>query len=65
MARDADGYPVKTGCWVCFKCDIEQYGQVIKIQGNQLTLENKSGFSGEYIGGDTITVEDADRCWVD
>jgi len=56
---------VKVGDYVGFKCDIEQGGKIIKIEGNSLTLQNENGFSGEYIGGDTITVEQASDCWVD
>lgn len=57
--------PVKVGDVVGFKCDIEQYGKVVKIEGTRLTLENEYGFDGEYIGGQTVTVEDARDCWVD
>ena len=63
---------VKLGDPVAFKCDIEQYGILRKIEQVPhqrhiyiLTLENEYGFSGEYIGGDTTTTQFADRCWVD
>ena len=64
-----DGKTVKVGDWVGFKCDIEQCGQIVEIKksymGYSLVLENKSGFHGDYIGGQTITTEQASDCWVD
>jgi hypothetical protein len=65
-----DGQQVKVGDWVGFKSDIEQYGQIIEIKqtncfGASLVLENKSGFSGGYIGGETITTERASDCWIE
>jgi hypothetical protein len=64
-----EGQTVKIGDWVGFKSDIEQSGQIVEIKqtyaGASLTLENKSGFSGDYIGGDTITTELARDCWID
>jgi hypothetical protein len=65
-----DGQTVKVGDWVGFKCDIEQGGQIKSMKrtaysGVELTLENKNGFSGEYIGGETLTVERASDCWID
>lgn len=56
---------VQVGDWVGFKCDIEQYGKIVKIVGNDLFLENPNGFDGEYIGGQTEYVEQAERCWSD
>ena len=68
MAK-VDGQEVKIGDWVGFKSDIEQSGKIIAIKqtysGTSLTLENLSGFSGGYIGGDTITTELASDCWLD
>ena len=67
-----DGYVVKPGTkkvgdWVGFKCDIEQYGQIVKIErtpnGELFTLRNEGGFEGEYIGGDTETTQYASDCW--
>jgi hypothetical protein len=64
-----DGQTVKIGDWVCFKADIEQSGQIVEIKqsymGHSLTLENKSGFHGDYIGGQTITTELARDCWLE
>ena len=48
----------KIGQVVEFESDIEQCGEIIKIHGvckEWLTLKNKHGFKGEYIGGDTET----------
>lgn len=59
-----EGKIVKVGDWVGFKSDIEQSGKIIKIKGKELTLENLNGFSGDYIGGQTITVELASDCWI-
>ena len=53
-----DGNVVNIGDVVCFKCDIEQCGEIVKIAGNTLTLKARShyGFEGDYIGGDEFTV---------
>ena len=68
MAK-VDGQDVKIGDWVCFKSDIEQSGKIVEIKtsymGASLVLENKSGFQGGYIGGDTITTELARDCWLE
>ena len=64
-----DGITVRIGDWVGFKSDTEQSGRIVAIKqtyaGVSLTLENKCGFSGDYIGGDTITTELARDCWID
>ena len=64
-----DGKTVKVGDWVGFKSDVEQSGQIVEIKksymGHSLVLENKYGFSGDYIGGQTITTERASDCWVE
>jgi hypothetical protein len=69
QTAQVDGQTVKVGDWVGFKADIEQSGQIIEIKqtyaGASLVLENKSGFHGDYIGGQTITTELARDCWVD
>ena len=65
MAKDADGITLKVGMYVEFKSDIEQGGTVVAIRGNSVTVENKDGFSGDYIGGTTRTTVPADRCWSD
>ena len=63
-----EGKTVKVGDWVGFKADVEQLGQIIEIKssymGQALVLENKSGFHGDYIGGQTITTEQARDCWL-
>jgi hypothetical protein len=60
---------VGIGDWVGFKSDIEQSGRIVAIKktymGTSLTLENPSGFSGDYIGGETITTELARDCWLE
>ena len=65
-----DGSKVKVGDIVYFKCDVEQYGMVAKIETSGsyprrfgLTLTNKHGFEGGYIGGQTSTRESAADCW--
>ena len=67
-----DGGVVKVGDWVGFKSDIEQSGKVVAINraggyrsGVELTLENESGFSGDYIGGQTSTTLSSLDCWID
>ena len=59
---------VTVGDVVCFKCDIEQSGVVTAIKktyaGTSLTLESKWGFSGDYIGGETVHTELASACWL-
>jgi len=69
MVALVEGQEVKIGDWVCFKSDIEQSGKIVEIKssymGKSLVLENLNGFSGDYIGGDTITTELARDCWLD
>jgi hypothetical protein len=69
MKTIVDGQEVQVGDWVGFKSDIEQSGKIVEIKssymGASLVLENKSGFQGGYIGGDTITTELARDCWID
>ena len=64
-----DGQTVTVGDVVCFKSDIEQSGVIVEIKksymGHSLVIENRYGFHGEYIGGQTITTELASDCWVD
>jgi hypothetical protein len=64
-----DGKTVNIGDWVGFKSDIEQSGQIVEIKksymGHSLVLENKHGFHGDYIGGETITTELASDCWLE
>lgn len=68
---DGETVTVKLGDMVGFKCDIENYGRIVRIQRNptgrgyDLTLENKNGFSGDYIGGDTQTVEHSSDIWTE
>jgi hypothetical protein len=69
MKALVDGQEVTVGDVVCFKSDIEQSGVIVEIKqsytGKALVLENKRGFSGDYIGGSTITTELARDCWID
>jgi hypothetical protein len=69
MKALVDGQTVTVGDVVCFKSDIEQSGVIVEIKsswiGKALVLENKHGFSGDYIGGSTITTELASDCWID
>ena len=69
MKAIVDGQEVQVGDWVGFKSDIEQSGQIVEIKksymGASLVLENKHGFQGGYIGGDTITTELASDCWLE
>jgi hypothetical protein len=65
-----EGQGIGIGDWVCFKSDVEQSGQVVKIQQGifgrtRLVLENLNGFQGGYIGGQTQTIEDASDCWLE
>jgi hypothetical protein len=69
MKAMVDGQEVTVGDVVCFKSDIEQSGVITAIKktyaGTSLTLESKYGFSGDYIGGQTITTELARDCWIE
>jgi hypothetical protein len=69
MKAIVDGQEVTVGDVVCFKSGIEQSGVIVEIKqgytGKALVLENKHGFHGDYIGGDTITTELARDCWID
>ena len=66
MAR-VEGQTVKVGdCWVGFKCDVEQAGQIYRIEGDRLFLQaGPNGFEGGYIGGQETTVQRAQDCWID
>lgn len=64
-----DGQTVQVGDWVSFKSDIEQSGRIVQIRTSsfgkpELILENPDGFEGDYIGGETRTVERASDCWI-
>jgi len=69
MKAIIDGQEVIVGDIVSFKSDIEQSGVIVEIKrtyaGVSLVLENLNGFSGDYIGGETIPTELASRCWLD
>lgn len=70
MTATVEGKQVKIGDVVGFKCDVEQYGIITGIKRSfgdeQLTLKPcGERFHGEYIGGDTVTTESANRCWID
>jgi len=65
-----EGQTVKVGDWVGFKSDTEQMGRIVHIAEDgrgraALTLENLSGFRGDYIGGQIRTVVRNDDCWVE
>jgi hypothetical protein len=66
MVHDVE---VKVGDNVVFKSDIEQWAKIVEIKktyaGVALVLENRHGFSGDYIGGETITTVLARDCWAD
>jgi hypothetical protein len=66
MVHDVE---VKVGDNVAFKSDIEQWAKIVEIKktyaGVALVLENRHGFSGDYIGGETITTVLARDCWAD
>lgn len=53
------------GQTVGFKSDYEQYGKIIAINGDRLTVQNLNGFGGHYIGGRTETTVRAQDCWID
>jgi hypothetical protein len=70
MKAIVEGQEVTIGDVVGFKSDIEQSGVIVEIKktvcfGVSLVLENKYGFHGDYIGGDTITTQLARDCWID
>ena len=46
-----DGKVVEIGDVVCFKSDIEQCGEIVRISGSTLTLKARShyGFEGDDI----------------
>jgi len=64
-----DGQTIQIGDYVGFKSDIEQSGKIVEIKrtyaGVSLVLENLNGFSGDYIGGETITTQLARDCWLE
>ena len=60
---------VGIGDYVCFKCDIEQSGQIEGMtqtsRGVELHLYREGGFQGEYIKHTSHTNELASDCWVE
>ena len=56
---------IELGDMVGFKTDIEQYGEVISLSRTYVVVENKGGFCGDYIGGDTIAHVPTDDIWKD
>jgi hypothetical protein len=69
MRAMVDGQEVTVGDVVCFKSDIEQSGVITRIRQDTLgrrvlVLENRHGFQGGYIGGETTTQELAQECWI-
>jgi hypothetical protein len=61
-----DGQVVKVGDYVSFKSDVEQGGQIYRIEGNRLFLKaGPNGFDGDYIGGAETTVQLAQDCWIE
>lgn len=58
-------FEVNVGDWVGFKSDIEQDGKVKQIQYSRraMLVENKNGFDGDYIGGDTEALVGFDEVW--
>ena len=72
QVRNKDGKILKVGDFVGFKCDIEQYGEIVGIKRQSgmfrptmVVLSNPSGFDGDYIGGETKTTESVDDVWKD
>ncbi len=63
--EDAPWTTVKVCDSVGFKSDHEQYGKIVKIEGNRLFLHNPNGFGGDYLRYATDTVECAGDCWID
>ena len=66
MVHDVE---VKVGDTVAFNSDSEQWATIVDIikseRGDALVLENVHGFSGQHIGGMTITTRLARECWAD
>jgi hypothetical protein len=54
----------KVGMCVGFKSDYEQYGEIVKIEGEWLHLHNPSGFGGAYLRYTTNTKEHFSDCWL-
>lgn len=70
ISTTIEGQRVQVGDWVNFKSDLEQYGQIREIRKGilgqvDLVLENPEGFTGDYIGGQTRTLQRASDCWLD
>lgn len=58
---------VTIGDEIHFKAGTEMSGTLVEIldkkDGIHLVLEDKDGFSGGYMNGETKTTERIDRCW--
>ena len=72
-AKTRDGDLVVVGEEVFFKSDTEQYGYVKEIRRSRMgggfevviTAPSCEGFHGDYIGGQEMTVQPLDRCWIE
>jgi len=66
---ETNKYEVVTiGDYVGFKADIEQYGEIVNIEGSGknavLYLVDEDGFPGDYLRYDKETSMEARRCWI-
>ena len=65
VAAKVEGKIVHVGDWVGFKSDTEQEAQIVKIRGDQLTVQAPpEGFEGSYIGRQDFYTLSARECWL-
>lgn len=67
LVKSFDGIekPVKVGDTIGFKSDYEQYGEILRFEGDKIIIGNKDGFGGEYINGKKEHWEFPENCWLD
>jgi hypothetical protein len=64
-AARVEGKVVHKGDWIGFKADIEQEAEIVKIQGNQITVKAPDeGFEGAYIRRQNFYTLNAKDAWL-
>lgn len=64
-AARVEGKVVHKGDWIGFKADIEQEAEIVKIQGDKITLKApREGFEGGYIRRQDFYTLSARDAWL-
>jgi hypothetical protein len=64
-AARVDGKVVRVGDWISFKSDVEQEAEIVKIQGDKITVKAPDeGFEGAYIRRQDFYTLSARDAWL-